>query len=202
MKKTLLTALAISLLALSGCGDKKKEEHSKAYQVEEVIAQIQKGQKPKAPQTLIDDAQVMLDRANNGGYNLITSTELKKMIDEKTPLALLNVSPKGEYLLGLIPMAKNFEIDTSSKSANGSLEWNSKIGTQEKFAKKMGGDREKIVVIYDGGNGELYSGGRADTACLWAKKLGFKKVYKLVGGLKAWKEHNYPITQEAPSCCK
>lgn len=201
MKKTLLITLAISLLALSGCGN-KKQEHSKAYKIDEVLTQIQQGKTPDAPQTLIDDAQVMIDRADSGGYQLITSAELKKMMEEKTPFSLLNVSPKGEYLLGLIPMAKNFEIDTSSKSANGSLEWNSKAGSQEKFAKKLGGDRERIVVIYDGGNGELYMGGRADTACLWAKKLGFKKVYKLVGGLKSWKEHNYPITQEAPSCCK
>lgn len=201
MKKTLLITLAISLLTFSGCGN-KKQEHSKAYKIDEVLTQIQQGKTPDAPQTLIDDAQVMIDRADNGGYQLITSAELKKMMEEKTPFSLLNVSPKGEYLLGLIPMAKNFEIDTSSKSANGSLEWNSKAGSQEKFAKKLGGDRERIVVIYDGGNGELYMGGRADTACLWAKKLGFKKVYKLVGGLKSWKEHNYPITQEAPSCCK
>lgn len=201
MKKTLL-ALTLSLLALSGCGEKKEQKHSKAYEIQEVIIDLQQGKKPNAPQALIDDAQMMIDRADNGGYKLITVMELKKLLDNNTPLSLLNVSPKGEYLLGLIPMAKNFEISPSSKSPDGSLIWDSKAGDQEKFSKKMGGDKEKIVVIYDGGNSKLYAGGRADTACLWAKKLGFKKVYKLAGGFKAWKEYGYPITQEAPSCCK
>lgn len=201
MKKTLL-ALILALLALSGCGEKKEQKHSKAYEIQTIITDLQQGKKPNAPQTLIDDAQVMIDRANNDGYKLITVMELKKMLDSNTPLSILNVSPKGEYLLGLIPMAKNFEISSSSKNPNGSLVWDSKAGSQEKFAKKMGENKEKIVVIYDGGNGELYAGGRADTACLWAKKLGFTKVYKLVGGFKAWKEYGYPITQEAPSCCK
>lgn len=201
MKKTLLT-LSLALLALSGCGEKKEQKHSKAYEIQSVITDLQQGKKPNAPQALIDEAQVMMDRASNDGYELITAVELKKLLDSNTPLSILNVSPKGEYLLGLIPMAKNFEISSSSKNPNGSLVWDSKAGSQEKFAKKMGGDKEKIVIIYDGGNGELYTSGRADTACLWAKKLGFKKVYKLVGGLKAWKEYGYPITQEAPSCCK
>ncbi len=201
MKKRLLATLAISLLILSGCGDKKKEA-VQTLPIDEVVAKLQLGEKPNAPQTLIDDAQIMIDRADIGGYGLITPKKLKKMIDENSSLCILNVSAKGEYLLGMIPKAKNFEISAMSKGANGELGGDSKIGTQEKFAKKLGGDRKKIVVIYDSGSGSHYLSSSADTACLWAKKLGFEKVYMLVGGFKAWKEGGYPTTLEAPSCCK
>ena len=68
------------------------------------------------------------------------------------------------------------------------------------FERKCHG--KKIVVIYDSGSGSHYLSSSADTACLWAKKLGFEKVYMLVGGFKAWKEGGYPTTLEAPSCCK
>lgn len=200
MKKTLLT-LTLALLALSGCGE-KKEQTPQSMSIDEVVAKLQLSQKPNAPQTLIDDAEIIINRANNAGYSLITPKELKALIDKNTPLSILNVSPKGEYLLGMIPKAKNFEIPSSSKGANGELQWESKAGSQEKFIKKMGGDKTKIVVIYDGGSGSHYLSSSADTACLWAKKLGFEKVYMLVGGFKAWKEQGYPTTLEAPSCCK
>lgn len=200
MKKTLL-ALSLALLALSGCGEQKKES-TQTLPLDEVVAKLQLGEKPQAPQTLLDDAEIIINRAKTGGYALLTPSELKKMIDENTPLSLLSVSPKGEYLLGLIPKSKNFEISSLSKGANGELVWDSKIGTQEKFAKKMGGDKKKIVVIYDGGSGSHYLSSNADTACLWAKKLGFEKVYMLVGGFKAWKDQGYPVTLEAPSCCR
>lgn len=200
MKKTLF-ALLLSLLAFVGCGEKKKEV-TLSEGIDTVVEKLQLGEKPSAPQTLIDDAEIIINRANNGGYTLITPKELSKLINSNSPLSILNVSPKGEYLLGMIPKAKNFEISSSGKNPNGSLVWDSKVGTQEKFIKKMGGDKKRVVVIYDGGSGSHYLSSSADTACLWAKKLGFEKVYLLVGGFKAWKEQGYPVTLEAPSCCK
>lgn len=199
MKKTLFT-LFLGLLVLSGCGEKPKT--SSDLPIDEVVSRLQKGENPRVSKNLIDDAQIMIDRAKLGGYMLISPKDLKQLIDKQTPLSILNVSPKGEYLLGMIPKAKNFEISSSSRGANGVLQWEDKAGSQEKFMKKMGGDRKKIVVIYDGGSGSHYLSSSADTACLWAKKLGFEKVYMLVGGFKAWKESGYPTTLEAPSCCK
>ncbi|WP_305862276.1 rhodanese-like domain-containing protein [Helicobacter cholecystus] len=198
MKKTLF-ALFVSFLILGGCGEKKKDT---GVSIDAVIEKLQVGEKPNAPQALIDDAEIMINRADIGHYSLITPKELKKLMDLNSAFSILSVSPKGEYLLGMIPKAKNFEISASNKNANGILQWDNQLGSQEQFAEKMGGDKRGVVVIYDSGSGSHYLSSSADTACLWAKKLGFEKVYLLVGGFKAWKEQGYPTTLQAPSCCE
>lgn len=199
MKKTLF-ALLISLLVFAGCGERKKEVPL-SVGIDVAVEKLQLGEKFNAPRELIDDAQIMIDRASKGGYTLITPKELNQLISSNSPLSILNVSPKGEYLLGMIPKAKNFEISSSDQGANGALQWDSRLGTQKQFVKKMGGDKKRAVVIYDSGSASQYLSLSADIACIWAKKLGFEKVYLLVGGFKAWKESGYPVTLEAPSCC-
>ena len=43
-------------------------------------------------------------------------------------------------------------------------------------------DKQKTILVY------CAAGGRSTSACLDCKKLGFKKVYNLIGGYDDWKE--------------
>ena len=43
-------------------------------------------------------------------------------------------------------------------------------------------DKQKTILVY------CAAGGRSTSACLDFKKLGFKKVYNLIGGYDNWKE--------------
>lgn len=197
--KKFIGVLCFFVVFFGGC--KQTQPKSQESNLGEVILMLQQGNTPSAPQALIDDAQSIITRAKLGGYELILPEQLSALISSSTPFRLLDVSPNAQYKLGLIASAKNFEIPLSNKQADGTLVWEEKNGSQEKFVRKLGGQPAGMVVIYDSGEDALYQGGRADIACLWAKKLGFEKVYLLVGGFKAWKEQGYPTTLEAPSCC-
>ncbi len=48
--------------------------------------------------------------------------------------------------------------------------------------------KDKIYLIH------CKSGGRSGNTLPIMKKLGFKEVYNMLGGMNAWKRHNYPTT--------
>ncbi len=50
-------------------------------------------------------------------------------------------------------------------------------------------DRNKTYLVY------CESGVRSSLAMIVFKELGFKKVYNMAGGIKKWKDRNYPIVR-------
>jgi len=36
---------------------------------------------------------------------------------------------------------------------------------------------------------------RSDNAAIWAKQLGYKNVYRMPGGINAWKDAGYDIAK-------
>lgn len=117
-----------------------------------------------------------------GGYDLITTDELKKLMDSKKEIILVDTMPyEDSYKKGHIPGAAQFlfpipDMDTwDIKETDGKSE--------EDFRKLLGSDLEKTIVIYCG----FVKCTRSHNGALWAKKLGYKNVYRYSGGIFAWK---------------
>ena len=94
----------------------------------------------------------------------ITREEFKELITKGNTL-VIDVRTPVEFSEANIKNAIN--IDYFSKSF---LETISKL------------DKQKTILVY------CAAGGRSTSACSDFKKLGFKKVYNLIGGYDDWKE--------------
>ena len=94
----------------------------------------------------------------------ITREEFKELITKGNTLAI-DVRTPVEFSEAHIKNAIN--IDYFSKSFSETI---SKL------------DKQKTILVY------CAAGGRSTSACSDFKKLGFKKVYNLIGGYDDWKE--------------
>ena len=97
----------------------------------------------------------------------ITATELKKMVDQRTPLVLIDVREPHEYQICRIPGSKLMPLGDVLKRMH---ELNS---------------AEEIVV-------HCRSGVRSARAVEWLMKAGFRRVHNLKGGVLAWAEQVDP----------
>ena len=71
-------------------------------------------------------------------------------------------------------------------------EWDTKEtgGTSmDNFKALLGPDMNKTVVIYCG----FVKCTRSHNGAMWAKKIGYKNVYRYPGGIFAWKGGKYPV---------
>lgn len=134
-------------------------------------------------------------------YKTITAKELNNLIQSQKSPILLDVSKKGHFLLAHLPHAKHFDIHRDSLSSKGELEWSDKNGTQIEFKEKLGGDLLAPIVIYDEGDILPPELSPADIAYLWAEKMGYQNLYRLIGGMKIWKENHFKTINEVPHCC-
>lgn len=187
--------------------------------IEEIVAKLSQGEEIKEiPLEFIAEIKETLARIKRyeykyiSCYDLLTWLSFNKATNNKTiqlenpnlktfEYSLVDVSMSGYF----IAESNFFEIPNANKEVNDILIDNSKRETKDEanFTRMLGSDQEKKIVFYDIGNKELllydqeydkyYIGSQADVACLWARKLGYKNIYKLAGGLKAWIRYGYPI---------
>ncbi len=123
-----------------------------------------------------------------GGYKLMTVEELQKAIDAHQNMLIVDTMPyEDSYKKNHIPGAVQFlfpvalmEQWKSSETANRS---------EADFAALLGSDKDKTIVFYCG----FVKCTRSHNAALWAKKLGYKDVYRLPGGIMAWKDAGYAV---------
>ena len=94
----------------------------------------------------------------------ITKEEFKELIIKGNAL-VIDVRTSTEFSEGHIKNAVN--VDFFSKSFEATI---SKL------------DKKKTILVY------CAAGGRSTSACADFKKLGFNKVYNLIGGYDDWKE--------------
>jgi adenylyltransferase/sulfurtransferase len=104
---------------------------------------------------------------NEGPMIEISVEELKKAIDAKQPICLLDVREKSEYEYCRLPNSLLIPVG----------ELPARIGELDKNAD--------IVVI-------CKVGGRSARACDFLTAFGFKKVRNLAGGIIAWAERIDP----------
>lgn len=124
------------------------------------------------------------------GYDLLTVAELKKMIDENKDLVIIDTMPyEDSYKKEHIPGAKQFLFPIPDMK-----EWDAKETagkTQEDYTALLGADKNKPIIVYCG----FVKCTRSHNGAVWAKKLGYTKVYRLPGGIFAWKGANLPIEE-------
>ncbi len=126
-----------------------------------------------------------------GGYDVVTAAELKQWMDEKKDMVIVDTMPyKASYKKGHVPGAFQLLFPIPEM-----LEWQTgeTAGkTKADFESLLGPDKNKVIVIYCG----FVKCTRSHNGALWAKKLGYKNVYRFAGGVFAWKGANYKLEAE------
>jgi rhodanese-related sulfurtransferase len=103
----------------------------------------------------------------------VSISDVKKMIDAKEQVILLDVRDKNEIIdEGIIPGATNL--------SRGMLEFKAAMMIPDKNAR---------IIVYCGL--DL----RSPLATKTLNDLGYKNAVNMVGGLKAWKEAGYPLVK-------
>ena len=132
----------------------------------------------------IEQSGVTLARETvKGGYALVTAKELKGWIDEKKAMLIVDTMPfeasyKKNHVAGAVqmefPIPEMTSLDDKTRAA---------------LIKLLGPDKNKVIVFYCG----FVKCTRSHNGAMWAKKLGYKNVYRFPGGIKAWGEAEFPV---------
>ncbi len=118
-----------------------------------------------------------------GAYKVVTTPELKKWMDEKKSMLIVDTMPyEDSYKKNHIPGAKQMEFPIPEM---GSLD----DKTKAELVKLLGPDKNRVIVFYCG----FTKCTRSHNAAMWAVKLGYKNVYRMPGGIKAWMESDYDV---------
>jgi len=107
----------------------------------------------------------------------MTPKQLKHLLDEGEDIIVLDVRESEERAEGSIPFDE-FNKENFISITRGNLEW--------KVANKIQDPDVKIVTY-------CRSGGRGALAAEVLKKMGYKNVTTLKGGLKGWVKAGYPV---------
>lgn len=110
------------------------------------------------------------DASQNGLGGTVSADEFEKKISQYPDAQIADVRTPGEYNEGHI-----------KKSLN--IDWNG--DTFETEIQKL--DKQKPVFVY------CLSGGRSASAVSKMKDMGFKEIYELDGGMRAWHNNDKPV---------
>ena len=120
-----------------------------------------------------------------GNYKIVTTGELKQWLDQEKDMLIVDTMPfKDSYKKNHIPGALQFEFPIPEMS-----EMEDKTKTD--FIKLLGPDKDRLLVFYCG----FTKCGRSHNGAIWAAKLGYRNVYRCPGGIKAWKEADFPVSK-------
>lgn len=130
----------------------------------------------------------LLREVQQGGYGIVTTKELKDMIDAKKDILIIDTMPYGDsYKKIHIPGAKQFLFPIEKMQ-----EWDIKQTdgkTVEDFKALLGPDKDRTIVVYCG----FVKCTRSHNGAAWAKELGYTNVFRDPGGIFAWKGAGYPV---------
>ncbi len=130
----------------------------------------------------------LLREAKRGGYAIVTTEELKNWIDTGKDMIVVDTMPyESSYKKGHIPGAKQFLFPIPVMRG-----WDVKeTGGMSKndFETLLGPDKNKTIVIYCG----FVKCTRSHNGAVWAKKLGYKNVYRHPGGIFAWRGAKFQV---------
>jgi thiosulfate/3-mercaptopyruvate sulfurtransferase len=123
-----------------------------------------------------------------GGYEVIGAEDFKKLIDSKKDILIVDTMPyEDSYKKEHVPGAKQFLFPVPIMQNWDSKETGGK--SMDDFAAFLGPDKDKTIVFYCG----FVKCTRSHNAAAFAKKLGYKNVYRFPGGIFAWKGGKYPV---------
>ncbi len=125
-----------------------------------------------------------------GGYDVVTTEELKQWIDAGKEMLIVDTMPYvASYKKAHVPGAKQFLFPIPEMNQWDTNETAGK--SQQDYAALLGPDKEKPIVVYCG----FVKCTRSHNGAVWAKQLGYKNVYRYPGGIFAWKGANYETAQ-------
>lgn len=117
-----------------------------------------------------------------GGYDLVTTAELKTWIDNGKDMIIVDTMPyAASYKKNHVPGAVQFLFPIPEMEQWDTTETDGK--TQADFQALLGPDKTIPVIIYCG----FVKCTRSHNGAMWAKRLGYKNVYRYPGGIFAWK---------------
>ena len=132
----------------------------------------------------------LVREVQRGGYDVVTTGELKQWIDAGKDMLIVDTMPyEASYKKQHVPGAKQFLFPIPDMPTWDVKETDGK--TREDFVKLLGPDKDKPVVIYCG----FVKCTRSHNGAAWAVKLGYKNVYRYTGGIFAWKGAKYPAAK-------
>lgn len=138
----------------------------------------------------VDKEQVsvkLVREVQRGGYDIVTTEELKGWMDTGRDMLLIDTMPyEASYKKTHVPGAKQFLFPIPDMNAWDTKETAGK--TQKEYIQLLGSEKDKIIVVYCG----FVKCTRSHNGAAWAKKLGYKNVYRYPGGIFAWKGADYP----------
>ncbi len=134
----------------------------------------------------------LVREVQRGGYDVITAEELKAKLDAKDDMLIIDTMPyEASYVKMHVPGAKQFLFPIADMK-----EWDTKETdgkTQDDYIALLGPDKDKTIIVYCG----FVKCTRSHNGAEWAKKLGYKNVYRFPGGIFAWKGADYLIESGA-----
>jgi len=138
-------------------------------------------------EVVIETGAIKLVReVQRGGYDVISTEELKKMMDSGKDMVMVDTMPyEDSYKKEHVPGAKQFLFPIPDMQSWDIKETGGK--SQEDFAALLGPDKNKTIVIYCG----FVKCTRSHNGAVWAKKLGYTNVLRHPGGIFAWKGAGY-----------
>ena len=130
----------------------------------------------------------LLREVQRGGYDVVTTEELKQWIDSGKDMLVVDTMPyKDSYKKQHVPGAVQILFPIPDM-----VEWDDQQTggkTQDDFKTLLGDDKSKPIVIYCG----FVKCTRSHNGAAWAVKLGYENVYRYPGGIFAWKGADFPI---------
>ncbi|MCP4688741.1 MAG: rhodanese-like domain-containing protein [Desulfobacterales bacterium] len=130
----------------------------------------------------------LLREVQRGGYDIVATEDLKGWIDQGKKMLIIDTMPyEASYKKGHIPGAAQFLFPIPDMKTWDSRETDGK--SKADFEALLGPDKERVIVIYCG----FVKCTRSHNGAEWAKKLGYKNVYRHPGGIFAWKGAKYPV---------
>ena len=130
----------------------------------------------------------LVREVQRGGYDVVTTEELKKWIDSGKDMLIVDTMPyEDSYKKQHVPGAVQFLFPIPDMQEWDTGETDGK--TLEDFKKLLGDNKDKPIVIYCG----FVKCTRSHNGAAWAVKLGYKNVYRYPGGIFAWKGADFPV---------
>jgi len=165
MKKYLVVITLLSVFALAACAGH--------------------GTSVKGKEIPIENAAVkFVADANAGGFKLITTSELKKSLDDGKKITIISTLPAEEDKnFGTLPDALSAPLPKTEKELT--------PADKDNLLKVAGDDKEKEIVVYCG----FVACRRSTIGAKILVDAGYKNVYKYPGGITAWIEAGYPVVK-------
>jgi rhodanese-related sulfurtransferase len=143
------------------------------------------GTSPKGLEAPIEKASLKLvSDIKDGGYKVVTTEELKKLLDDNKTITILSSLPVAEdKSFGSLPGALNAEMPKTEKDLTPE--------NKERLMKVAGDDKERTIVVYCG----FVACRRSHIGAKMLVDNGYKNVYRYPAGISGWGEAGYQLVK-------